>query len=198
MTRERAQSSPGSPPGPRARPSCERRSASPSPIDPTPADAISNARSTPSADSISAWIARAPIRSARASTSSADWTFGTRTPTSAGSAATASRSASCQAVPRALTRTWSAASETGRSAASAARASSLRLGATASSRSMITTSAPAAIAFSQRSRRSPGTYRAVSGTFMRSTPPRAGHRSHPVCTRVRRERRRCRPRAPDR
>ena len=43
------------------------------------------------------------------------------------------------------------------------------VGATASSRSMITTSAPGAIAFSQRSGRSPGTYSAVSGTFTRSS-----------------------------
>ncbi len=92
-------------------------------------------------------------------TSSADCVFGSRMP-SIGAPATASTSSRIQPDPSWLTRTHVGFGVASRSTrATVRRASSFRLGATASSSSRITASTSDAYAFSMWSSRCPTTYR---------------------------------------
>ncbi len=95
--------------------------------------------------------------SAYATTSPGEATFGSRSPPSPGSPASARTSARPQAPDSGLTRTWTGTGcGADSSSAVARRAYSLRPGATASSRSTRTTSAPERSAFATVSGRSPG------------------------------------------
>ncbi len=103
--------------------------------------------------------------------SSGDSALGTMT--AAGrSAAAAARSSACQAVAAALMRTITGSVV--KSRRSAARAVALAAGATASSRSRITASAPEAAALPKRSGRSAGTNRGARTVPIRSGAMRSG------------------------
>ena len=176
-TRERHQSRPASARTPRS----ARRSASPSarPRRVGWAVAMAKACSMPRAVSSRACspIPGAVARVATRTTSCGAVTFGSRRPERPGRPSRAWRSGAARGLSRALIRTWTG---TGwgsvRRSAVAVRAYSLRSGATASSRSTTTTSAPDARALDTTSGRSPGTYSQVRGMAVTGLPRFAGRR----------------------
>ena len=133
------------------------------------AEAISTARRNPRGVSTSGTsVASSPSTARAIRSSSADSTIGTKISSgSSGAAANASRSASPAAVATPLIRI---AIRGATAAIAARRAASLPSAGTASSRSMHTTSAPAAAAFANRSGREPGTNSTLATPFARSLP----------------------------